>query len=92
VALTEDAPAEAIRAVASIKRDKIVTRTKSGDVITTYKSEYKFWDKLMAINLLGKKLRLWIDRVETEGAQDQLYKELLKSLKEEKQEMTRGFR
>jgi hypothetical protein len=47
-------------------------------------SELKMWDKMSALQLLGRKLRLFVDKIEVESSpQDLLYKELLKSLKEE---------
>jgi phage terminase small subunit len=79
VQLTEGAPAEAILAVASVKHRK---RTLT-DGSTTVESELKLHDKLEAIQLLGRKLRLWTDRVEVENnAQDTLYRELLRQLRE----------
>jgi phage terminase small subunit len=82
VALTEDAPAEAIRAVASVKRKKRVTTHNDRSTMTTFESTYKLWDKLTAITLLGKKLRLFVERIETESPQDAAYRELLKQLRE----------
>jgi hypothetical protein len=36
------------------------------------------------VNLLGKKLKLWVEKVEIDNPQDELYRHLLKQLKEEK--------
>jgi phage terminase small subunit len=82
VQLVEDAPSEAILAVANIRRRKKVTTLENGAMLTTYETEYRLYDKLKALELLGKKLRLWTDRVEVEGAQDQVYRILLQQLKE----------
>jgi phage terminase small subunit len=78
VQLAEGAPPEAIKAVQRVRRRK---RTlDDGSVVI--ESEYRLFDKLKALELLGRKLKLFTDRVEVEGAQDQLYRELLRSLKE----------
>jgi phage terminase small subunit len=81
VALEKDAPAEAIRAVQYVKR----TVREDGSITT----EYRLWDKLKALELLGKKLKLWVERIETESLQDEVYKLLLKQLKEEQSQATR---
>jgi phage terminase small subunit len=78
VSLEEGAPSEALRAIQSVKRRKRVL----DDGSTVVESELRLWDKVAALTLLGKKLRLWIDRVETENAQDAVYKILLQQLKE----------
>jgi hypothetical protein len=80
--LAEDAPSEAIRAVASVTRKKKVTTHDDGSTTTTFESTYKLWDKLTALTLLGKKLRLFVERIETESPQDAAYRELLKQLRE----------
>jgi phage terminase small subunit len=80
--LAEDAPSEAIRAVASVTRKKKVTNHDDGSTTTTFESTYKLWDKLTALTLLGKKLRLFVERIETESPQDEAYKLLLKQLRE----------
>jgi len=77
VQLAEGAPPEAIKAIQSVRCKKRVL--DDGSVVI--ETEYKLWDKIQALTLLGKKLRLWIDRVEQESPQDDLYRELLKSLK-----------
>ena len=53
-----------------------------GGSVTTYKTRYRLWDKLLALTLLGRKLQLFVDKIEVENVQDQLYRELLRSLKE----------
>lgn len=79
--LTEGAPAEAIKAIQNVKRKRIVK--DDGTVI--YETEYRLWDKIQALTLLGKKLKLWVERIETENPQDEVYRHLLKQLKEGEQ-------
>jgi phage terminase small subunit len=78
VALEEDAPAEAIRAVQYVKR----TVREDGSITT----EYRLWDKLKALELLGKKLKLFVERVEVENAQDEAYRLLLRNIRQERGE------
>jgi phage terminase small subunit len=84
VELEEDAPGEAIRAVASIRRKKRVRVDDEGVAETTYETEFRMWDKLGALTLLGRKLKMFTDKLEFENPQDSLYRELLKSLKDER--------
>lgn len=49
VQLTEDAPSEAILAVASIKRRKKITTLENGSMLTTFETEYRLYDKLKAL-------------------------------------------
>lgn len=80
ITLTEGAPGEAIKAVSSMRRKKIVKE----DGTVTYESEFKLWDKPNALLLLGKKLRMWVEKIEVENPQDEAYRLLLKQLKEGK--------
>jgi hypothetical protein len=78
VQLAEGAPPEAIKAIQSVRCKKRVL----DDGSTVTETELRLWDKLTALTLLGKKLRLGIDKIEVENPQDELYKHLLKQLKE----------
>jgi len=79
VQLVEGAPPESVLALQCVKRKK---RTLS-DGSVVIESEFRLWDKLAALQLLGRKLKLWVDRIESESPQDELYRHLLRSLKEE---------
>jgi hypothetical protein len=79
--LSEGVPPEAILALQSVKRKKIVR----GDGSVIYETEFRLWDKIQALTLLGKKLKLWVEKLEVENPQDELYRMLLKQLKEEQQ-------
>lgn len=37
-------------------------------------SDLTLWDKLAALMLLGKRLKLWTERVEIENPQDEVYR------------------
>ncbi len=52
--VTGDVP-EALKAVASFKR-RAVSRTDGTEIVTT---EIRLWDKVRALELLGKHLGLW---------------------------------
>lgn len=75
VSIEEGALPEAFKAIQSVKR---ILR-ENGTVTT----EYRLWHKLKALELLGKKLRLWIERIESEPPQNEAYRLLLKQLKED---------
>jgi phage terminase small subunit len=79
VSLEEGAPSEAIKAIQSVRRKKIVR----GDGAVVYDSEFRLWDKIAALTLLGKKLKLFVERVEVENAQDQAYRLLLQQIREQ---------
>jgi phage terminase small subunit len=81
LALEEGAPAEAMRAVQSVRRKKVVK--DDGTII--YETEFRLWDKTKALELLGKKLKLFVDRVEVENPQDQLFRMMIQKLKDEQQ-------
>lgn len=86
LALEEGAPAEAMRAVQSFEREQIVK--EDGSVV--YRSKFRFWDKVAAANLLGKKLKLFVEKIEIENPQDEAYRLLLKQLKAEQEPKSRG--
>jgi phage terminase small subunit len=65
VVLEEGAPPEAMRAIRSVKR----TRTVHADGSVSSRTEYQLWDRIKALELLGRKLKLWIDKVEIEDSQ-----------------------
>lgn len=77
--VAEGAPPEAALAIARTKHKR---RAKE-DGTFVIESEFTLWDKIAALTLLGKRLKLWTERVEVENSQDKLYKELLKSLKKQ---------
>ena len=83
VSLAEDAAAEAAAALSAVKRKKRTRQYDDGSTETTYETEYKLWDKMTAITLLGKKLRLWVDQLEVKSPQDAAYRELLNQLQAE---------
>jgi phage terminase small subunit len=74
VELTEDAPPEAIKALASVRHKRI----GKGDGYTVV---FKLWDKIAALHLLGKHLGLWREKEERSDPQAELYKMLLAQLK-----------
>jgi phage terminase small subunit len=82
LALEEGAPAEAMRAVQSFEREKIVK--EDGSVV--HRSKFRFWDKTKALELLGKKLKLFVDKIEVENPQDQLFRMMIQKLKDEQGE------
>ncbi len=65
--LTENAPDEAWRAVASVKH-KITTHGKGDDAYTTRDIEYRLWDKNSAIEKAMKHLGLLVDKHEVKGS------------------------
>lgn len=77
--VAQGAPEESGLAL-QVKHRRVIKADGSVETDTTYSQQ----DKVKALELLGKKLRLWVDKVEVEDAQDTLYKELLRSLKERK--------
>jgi hypothetical protein len=77
VSREEGAPPEAIKAIQSVRRKKRVLDDRS----PLYETELRLWDKIQALTLLGRKLKLFVDRIETENVQDKLYRELLNQLK-----------
>lgn len=85
IELEEDAPSEAIRAVQSVRRKKRVTTHNDGTETVSFESDYRLWDKIQALTLLGKKLKMWVDRFEEVNPQDEAYRLLLKQLREKEQ-------
>jgi phage terminase small subunit len=63
--------------LASVKRKQSVK--KDGSVVTEV--EFKLWDKIAALTLLGKRLKLWVEKVEIENPQAEAYRLLLRQLK-----------
>lgn len=82
VSLAEGAPPEAILALQSVRRKKRVL--EDGSVVI--ETEFRLWDKITALTLLGKKLKLWVEKIEVENPQDEAYRLLLKQLKEQQGE------
>ena len=69
--LAEGAPPNAMRAVASVKRRKIVKEdAQTGDITITYEVEFKLWDKPGALKLMGRHvgIKAFSDRLELTGA------------------------
>jgi phage terminase small subunit len=56
-------------------------RTKKADGSVETETIYLQQDKIRALELLGKKLKLWVDEIEVEDAQDQFYRHLMDQLK-----------
>ena len=70
--LAAGAPAEAMLALARTKHKHWVKQ--DGTVAT--ESEFTFCNKLKALQLLGKNLKLFTERLEVENVQDALYKDV----------------
>ena len=68
VKLSDDAPPDAMRAIQSIKRKKIIREDKAGNVTITYEVDLKLWSKVEPLKLLGKHVGLNWDRLEITGA------------------------
>jgi len=68
--LAEGAPPNAMRAIASVKRRKIVKEDAQGNVTITYEVEFKLWDKPGALKLMGRHvgIKAFADRLELTGA------------------------
>ena len=62
VSLADDAPAAAMRAVSSIKR--IVRADENGN--TTVTTELRLWDKVASLQMVGKHLGMFADRLKVE--------------------------
>src|SRR5262245_8798989 len=77
VCLTEGAPLTSLRAVQSINR----TQTTHDDGSVTVRTTFRLWDKLKALELLGKKLKMWVDKIESDNPQDQVYRHMLEEIK-----------
>jgi phage terminase small subunit len=67
VQLAAGAPANAMRAIQSIKRKKTVREDKAGTVTITYDVEIKLWDKPSPLKLMGKQHGLFPDKMELTG-------------------------
>jgi hypothetical protein len=80
VSLAEGAPPEAIKAIHSVRRKKRVL--EEGSVVI--ETEYRLWDKLTALTLLGKKFKMFVEKIEVENPQDAAYRELLRYFKDHK--------
>jgi hypothetical protein len=76
--VVEGAPAEAALALARTKHKRWAK--EDGTAVT--ESEIILWDKIGALTLLGKRLKVWTERVEIENPQAEAYRLLLKQLKE----------
>jgi phage terminase small subunit len=74
--VAEGAPAEAGLSLV-VKHRSIKKADGSVETETTYLQQ----DKIRALELLGKKLKLWVDKIEVEDAQDQFYRHLMDQLK-----------
>jgi phage terminase small subunit len=82
VTIVEEGPPEAIKALASITCKRVVTG-QGAEIIT---SEIRLHDKLHAIEMLGRKLQLWTEKIEVEDVQTQVYTLLLQHLKSGEQQ------
>jgi hypothetical protein len=80
--VAQGAPAGAALALARVKHKRCAK--KDGTVVT--ESVFTLWNKLKALELLGKKLKSFVERVEVENVQDTAYRELLKQIREEQQQ------
>lgn len=65
--LTEGAPDDATRAVASVKHKTRVIPQKDADPIEEHTIEFRLWDKNAALANLGRHLGLFKDRVTIDG-------------------------
>jgi len=68
--LAEGAPPNAMRAIQSVKRKKIVKEFPDGSITITYEVEFKLWDKPGALKLMGRHvgIKAFADRLELTGA------------------------
>jgi hypothetical protein len=76
--VTEGAPAEAALAIARVKYKR---RAKEDGTVVT-ESVFTLWNKPAALTLFGKRLKLWTERVEVTNPQEEVYRLLLKQLKQ----------
>jgi phage terminase small subunit len=63
-------------------------RIKKDDGSFATETLYIQHDKLRTLELLGKKLKLFVERVEVENAQDEAYRLLLRGIRQERGEKT----
>jgi hypothetical protein len=68
--LAEGAPPNAMKAIQSVKRRKIVKEDAAGGITITYEVEFKLWDKPGALKLMGRHvgIKAFADRLELTGA------------------------
>lgn len=67
VKLAEGAPDNAMAAVQSVKRKKIVKEDRAGNLTITYDVEIRLWDKPQPLKLTGRHVGLYPDKVEITG-------------------------
>jgi len=60
-------PNEAAPAIASVEVDELFQGVGAERTQIGYTKKIKLWDKPRALELLGKHLKLWVDRVEASG-------------------------
>src|SRR5262249_54986419 len=63
VSLAQDAPEEAMRAIAGLRKKTTHITTKSGDFHTIHETELKLWNKNHALELFGKHLGMFTDKL-----------------------------
>lgn len=67
IRLTEEAPANAMSAIQSVKHRKTIKEDKDGNVFITHDVEIRLWDKPAPLRLMGKHIGLFPDRMEHTG-------------------------
>jgi len=67
--LAEGAPPNAMAAIQSVKRRKIVKEDQAGNITITYEVEFRLWDKPGALKLMGRHvgIKAFSDRLEITG-------------------------
>ena len=80
--LAVEAGAEASGAALQIRHRRLQKGDGRFETETTYQQQ----DKLKALELLGKKLKLFVEKLEVENAQDEAYKLLLREIQERRRD------
>lgn len=62
-----DIPEHLRKAISSIEVDETYEGSGDNRVWTGYTRKVKFWEKTKALEMLGKHLQMWIDRLELKG-------------------------
>lgn len=67
-------PEDTRRAISGIETDELFEHTGDGERAQTgWVRKVKFWDKVKGLELLGKHLKLWTDKVEATGPEGRAF-------------------